>query len=333
MHTAPALRRRAFALLAPLAALALNAPLAHAQTAESFPSRTLTLIVNGGAGSLPDSFARPLADKLRAALGQSVVIDNRPGAGGMVAMQQLKSQPADGHTLALITNAHAVWNPHVFSKLSYDPEADLLPVAPIAVIPMALAVNPKLGVNTLEELVALAKKQPGRLNYASSSNGSPPHVLFELFKQQAGIAVTHVPFRTGTDALTATVAGDTQIYLAGTSLVEPMVKDGRLKALAVSPAVGSPTFAGLPTFDSKGHKGFEGAVWLGVVARPGLSEAVLQRLSREISAALADPALAAAFEGHGSLPYHASPAAFARRIADDRVLWMPLLQRVGVKAD
>ena len=326
----PVLTRRP--LLA-LAALALATPATLLHAAEPFPSRSVTLIVNGGAGSLPDSFARPLADKLRVALGQPVVIENKPGAGGMVAMQMLKSQPADGHTLAVITNAHAVWNPYVFSKLTYDPQADLLPVSPVSVIPMALAVNPKLGVNSVEELVALAKKEPGKLNYASSSNGSPPHVLFELFKQQAGIEVTHVPFKTGPDALTATIAGDTQIYFAGTSLVEPMVKDGRLKVLAVSPAVKSAAFAGQPTFESKGYKGFESAVWLGVVARPGVPDAVVQRLNREIGAALADPALAAAFEGHGSLPYHASPAAFAQRIADDRTLWTPVLQRIGIKAD
>ena len=331
MTVSTTLRRRA---LFPLAALALALALPGIATAaDAFPSRSVTLIVNGGAGSLPDSFARPLADQLRTALGQPVVIENKPGAGGMVAMQMLKSQPADGHTLAIITNAHAVWNPYVFSKLNYDPQADLLPVSPIAAIPMALAVNPKLGVKSVEELVALAKREPGKLNYASSSNGSPPHVLFELFKDQAGIDIQHVPFKTGPDALTATVAGDTQIYLAGTSLVEPMVKDGRLKVLAVSPAVKSPTFAGQPTFASKGHPGFEGAVWLGVVARPGVPDAVVQRLNREIGAALSDPALAAAFEAHGSLPYHASPAAFAKRIADDRALWTPVLQRVGVKAD
>lgn len=316
-----------------LPALTLIAASALLHAAEPFPTRPVTLLVNGGAGSLPDSFARPLADKLRVALGQPVVIENKPGAGGMVAMQQLKSQPADGHTLAIITNAHAVWNPYVFSKLSYDPVTDLLPVSPISIIPMALAVNPKLGVSTVEELVALAKKEPGKLNYASSSNGSPPHVLFELFKQQAGLDVTHVPFKTGPDALTATIAGDTQIYLAGTSLVEPMVKDGRLKVLAVSPSVKSATFAGQPTLASKGHPGFETAVWLGVVSRPGVPEAVVQRLNREIGTALADPALATAFEGHGSLPYHASPAAFAQRIADDRALWGPVLQRIGLKAD
>lgn len=329
MSSSPLLRRSFLALTA----LAATTAAGWLHASEPFPTRAVTLIVNGGAGSLPDSFARPLADKLRVALGQPVVIENKPGAGGMVAMQLLKSQPADGHTLALITNAHAVWNPHVFSKLTYNPETDLQAVSPISVVPMALAVNPRLGVSSVEELVALAKQAPGKLNYASSSNGSPPHVLFELFKQQAGIAVTHVPFKTGPDALTATIAGDTQLYLAGTSLVEPMVKDGRLKVLAVSPAVKSAAFAGQPTFENKGYKGFEGAVWLGVVARPGVPEAVVQRLNREIGAALADPALAAAFEGHGSLPYHASPAAFAQRIADDRALWSPLLQRIGVKAD
>ena len=304
-----------------------------AGAADAFPSRPLTVIVNGGAGSLPDSFARPLADRLREALGQPVVVDNKPGAGGMVALQSLKTAPADGHTLALITNAHAVWNPYIFPKLSYDPQADLLPVSPIAVIPMALAVNPALPARSVEELVALAKREPGKLNYASSSSGSPPHVLFELFKSQAGVDIVHVPFKTGPDALTATVAGDTQIYLAGTSLVEPMVRSGRLRVLAVSPAVQGPDFAAAPTLAAKGYKGFEGAVWLGVVTAAGVPAATVARLNREIGAALQDPALVRAFESHGSLPYHASPAAFAQRIADDRALWTPILQKLKLQAN
>lgn len=131
----------------------------------------------------------------------------------------------------------------MFPKLTYDPQADLLPVSPIALIPMALVVNPKVSARSVEELVALAKREPGVLNYASSSNGSPPHVLFELFKEQSGSRIVHIPFRTGPDALTSVMAGDTQVYLAGSSLVEPMVKDGRLRVLAVSPSVKSPTFA------------------------------------------------------------------------------------------
>lgn len=323
-------RRRFITTLATTAAaLGLAAP-APAQPA--FASKPLTLIVNGGPGSLPDSFARPLADKLRAALGQPVVVDNRPGAGGMVALQTLRQSPPDGHTLALITNAHAVWNPYVFPKLSYDPQADLQPVSPIAIIPMALAVNAALPVRSVDELVQLAKRQPGQLNYASSSAGSPPHVLFELFKSQSGTDIVHVPFKTGTDALTSVVGGDTQIYLAGTSLVEPMVRDGRLRVLAVSPPVQNPVFAGAPTLEAAGFKGFESAVWLGVVSSPGVPQAAVERLNREIGAALNDEGLAQAFAAHGSLPWHASPAAFGRRIADDRALWTPILQALGLTA-
>lgn len=311
-----------------LGAAALGLPPARA--AEAYPSRTLTLIVNGGPGSLPDIFARPLAEKLRASLGRPVVVDNRPGAGGMVAMQTLKTQPADGHTLAFITNAHAVWNPFVFPRLSYDPGADLKPVSPVAVLPMAVVVNPRLPVRTLADLFALARREPGRLNYASSGNGSPPHVLFEMLRHQAAADIVHVPFRTGPDALAATVAGDTQVYLAGTALVEPMVRDGRLKALAVSPRAGGAAFAGLPTLADSGFDGYESAVWLGVVARAGVPDAVVARVNAAIGAALKQPDIIRLYDSHGSLPYHDSPAQFARRIADERATWGPMIRQLGI---
>ncbi|MFT3718752.1 Bug family tripartite tricarboxylate transporter substrate binding protein [Pseudorhodoferax sp.] len=323
------LRIRRLALLLPVLAW-LAGP---AAAAEAFPNKPITLIVNGGAGSLPDLFARPLADRLRQSLGQAVVVDNRPGAGGMVAMQALKAAPADGHVLALITNAHAVWNPYVFPRLSYDPVADLQPVSPVAVIPMALAVNARLPAATLEDLVALAKAKPGTLNYASSSNGSPPHVLFELLKSQTGADIVHVPFKTGPDALTSVAGGDTQIYFAATSLLEPMVLDGRLRVLAVSPAVDSPAFRAAPTLASRGHPGFEGAVWLGVVARTGVPAEVVAQLNRAIGAALQDPAMQQAIAAHGSIVWHDSAAAFAQRIAQDRQLWTPLLQKLGIQAN
>ena len=190
-----------------------------------------------------------------------------------------------------------------------------------------------MAANSLEELVQLARKQPGALNYASSSSGSPPHVLFELFKAQSDTRIVHIPFKTGTDALTSVVSGDTHIYLAGTSLVEPMVKEGRLRVLAVSPQVKSPTFAGAPTFASKGYKGFEDAVWLGVVTSTGTPPAVVERLNREIGIALQDPAILKAFDAHGSLPYHATPAAFAQRIAADRALWTPILKSLKLDAN
>jgi tripartite-type tricarboxylate transporter receptor subunit TctC len=321
--------RRHFTRLLAAAAAAGALPAAHA--ADAWPSRPVTIVVNGGAGSLPDIFARPLADRLQRALGQPVVIDNKPGAGGMVAMQQVKSAPKDGHTLAVVTNAHMVWNPYVFPKLSYDPATDLVPVSPISVIPMALAVNPKLPAQSVAELFALAKKEPGKLNYASSGNGSPPHVLFEMLRDQASANIVHVPFKTGTDALTSVVAGDTQIYFAGTSLVEPMIKDQRLRVLAVSPKVPAAAFAGAPTLESVGFSGYESAVWLGLVATAGTPPAVIQRLNDEVGKALKDAGMQQAMVAHGALPYHSSAEAFGQRIAAERGTWGPAIRRLGIQ--
>ena len=324
----PVSRRRFVATLGASGALGCGLPsLAN----EAWPTRPLTFIINGGAGSLPDILARPLADRLRQAFGQPVVIDNKPGAGGMVALQQLKQAPADGHTLAIVTNAHMVWNPYVFPKLSYDPVTDLQPVSPIAVIPMALVVHPQLPVRTFAELVALAKTEPGRLNYASSGNGSPPHVLFAMLREQTGTSIVHVPFKTGTEALTSVAAGDTQIYLAGTSLVEPMVKDGRLRVLAVSPHVTAPAFAAAPTLASLGYPGYENAVWLGLVTHAGVPASIVVRVNAEVGSALDAPAMQQAMRSHGSLPYHASAAVLAERIANERTTWGPSIQKAGIR--
>lgn len=318
-----------------LAVAVFSAP-AYAQSSASeaataFPNKAITLLVNGGPGSLPDIFARPLADNLRQSLGQTVVVDNRPGAGGMVAMQQLKDAKADGHTLAIITNAHAVWNPYVFPNLTYSPSADLKPVSPIAILPMAMVVNPQLGVDSVAELVAKAKAEPGVLNYASSGNGSPPHVLFEVWRNQAGIEIEHIPFKTGTDALTSTVAGDTQVYFAGTALVEAMVRDNKLKALAVSPSAGSSTFAAVPTMAQAGFPGYESAVWLGVVAPAETPDAVVHTLNTAIAEALANPRFASIMQANGSIPVHESASDFAQRIDHERQTWGPQIERIGIR--
>lgn len=301
--------------------------------ADSYPSRPVTLLVGGGPGSLPDIFARPLADRLSRALGRPFVVENKPGAGGLLAMQALKASPGDGHTLAMVTNAHAVWNPHIFATLPYDPAQDLVPVSPVATIPMALVVDPGLGVASVAELMALARDKPGTLNYASSGNGSPPHVLFEMLRAQAGVDMVHVPFRTGTDALMSVIAGDSHVYLAGTSLVAPMVSDGRLRLLAISEAAPGAAFEGAPTLADSGFPGLEGVVWLGVVASRGTDAAVIDTLNREIGQALSEPTLRHALDNQGALPYHATAAAFAERIGADRDQWDPVLARMGLRPD
>lgn len=313
--------------------LGLCAMWSTAMAAESFPRHALTVLVAGGPGSLPDLFARPLADRLAASLGQAVVVDNKPGAGGMIALQALKSAPADGHTLAIITNAHSVWNPHIFAKLTYDPVKDLVPVSSIATIPMALVVNPALPVKTVDELFALARERPGVLNFASGGNGSPTHVLFEMLRRQAGVDMVHVPFKTGTEALTSVASGDTHVYFAGTSLVDPLVRDGRLRALAVSPKVPGEIYGGLPTLAEAGYEGLEGVVWLGVATNPGTPADAIERLNAAITQALHDPAMRTTFDNQGALVLEGSAAAFADRIAADRAIWDPVLAKMGLQPD
>lgn len=296
----------------------------------SYPDRPIHLIVNGAGGSLPDLFARPLAEKLRVSLGQAVVIENRPGAGGIVAMRELQHKPADGYTLALITNAHAVWNPYLFKDLPYDPQNDLQAVAPIATISMAMMVNKDLPVNTLADLVQWSKQNPGKLNYASSSVGSPPHVLFELFRQQSGIDAVHVPFRSGPDAMNATLAGETHAYLVGTALVEPLLKDGKARALAISPRMTGTAQAAVKTFADQGYQGFEDGVWLGIVARNGVPAQIVQRLNAEIGKALKDEDTVRRFATSGSVVYADTPENFQRRIQQDQAFWGPVLQKAGV---
>jgi tripartite-type tricarboxylate transporter receptor subunit TctC len=321
--------QRVWAGLVACAALAAGTP---AQAAD-WPARPITIVVNGGPGSLPDLFARPLAERLHHAFGQPVVVENKPGAGGLLAMQQLKSAPPDGYTLALVTNAHLVWNPYIFPALTYDPVRDVVPVSPLAVIPMALTVNDKVPAQSLAQLFGLTRQQPGRLNYASSGNGSPPHVLFEMLREQAGVDIMHVPFKTGTGALNSVLAGDTQMYFAGTALVEPMVKEGRLRVLAISDAVPDAAFGRAPTLAQQDFRGFEGAVWLGVAARAGTPDAIVQRLNAQIGRAQQDGAMRQMYASHGSLPYHLDAAAFAQRVADERKASGPVLRKLGIKPD
>lgn len=303
---------------------------AAAQAADTWPQRPIHLVVNGAAGSLPDMFARPLADRLHAVLGQTIVVENKPGAGGLLAMQQVKQSPADGQTFAIVTNAHMVWNPHLFAKMPYDPATDIAPVSPLAVLPMAMAVSKDLPVSSLAEFVAYAKARPGELNYASSGNGSPPHVLFELFQSQAGTKFVHVPFRSGPDALNALLAQDVQAYLAGTALVQNLIGEGRLKVIGVGAAEPQPNLPGVATFADAGFPGYEQAIWLGVVTREGVDPAIIERMNGAIQQALQDPALIRVFESHGSLPYPGSAQDFKARIEADRTLWAPILEKAGI---
>ncbi|WP_233146296.1 tripartite tricarboxylate transporter substrate binding protein [Pigmentiphaga sp. NML080357] len=318
-------------LAAPLLGLAMLAA-APAQ-AQTYPARPIHLIVNGAPGSLPDLFARPIAEKMRQSLGQAVVVENKPGAGGLVAMTQLKNAPADGYTLAIVTNAHAVWNQYLFKNLPYDPSKDLQAVSPVATIPMVMAASPALQANSLKALVALAKEKPGTLNYASSSNGSPPHVLFEMFKLQTGADIVHVPFKSGPDALNSTIADRTQLYLAGSALIEAQIKDGRLKGLAVNTRERLANLPNVPTFAEQNLPGYEDSVWLGIVTRTGTPAAVVNKLNAEIAKAVQAEDMKKLYASHGSEVYLSSAERFAARIQADHELWGPVIRKANISLD
>ncbi|MCK9508238.1 MAG: tripartite tricarboxylate transporter substrate binding protein [Pigmentiphaga sp.] len=318
-----------------VAAATLGACLVFAAPAQAqnYPTKPIHILVNGAPGSLPDLFARPIAEKMRQSLGQAVVVDNRPGAGGLLAMTHLKNSQPDGYTLAIVTNAHAVWNQYLFKELPYDTRKDLKPIAPVATIPMVLTAPKDFPANTIQETIELAKKQPGVLNYASSSVGSPPHVLFEMLKLQTKADILHVPFKSGPDAMNSTISGRTQLYLAGSALVEPMTKDGRLKALAVGTPERLSSFPNVPTFAEAGLPGHDNAVWLGMVTRSGVPDEVVGKLHQAINDAITSPDMANIFKAQGSAPYTSSTADFEKRIQEEHERWGPVIKEANISLD
>ena len=298
----------------------------------AFPDKTLTIIVNGAAGSVVDIAARPVAEKLRVALGKPVIIDNRPGGGGFVAMRALKSSPSDGHTLAVITSATMVWNRYIYDKLPFDPDADFIAVSPLQKSTSVLVLHPSVPANTFKEFSELARSRPGELNYASSGIGTPSHVMFEVLKGQTGLDIRHVPFRSGTDAISSIVRGDTQAYLISAVLVESLVAAGKLKAIAISQRT-IPSLMKVPTPAEEGISGMDGAVWTGLATVAGVPKEIVERLNREISLALSDADMVKMFAVSGSTPYIARPDEFAAQIRADNEFWGPKLRALKLKPE
>ena len=247
-------------------------------------------------------------------------------------MRALKSSPSDGHTLAVITSATMVWNRYIYDKLPFDPDADFIPVSPLQKSTSVLVLHPSVPANTFKEFAALAKSRPGELNYASSGIGTPSHVMFELLKGQTGLDLRHVPFRSGTDAITSIVRGDTQAYLISAVLVESLIAAGSLKAIAISQRT-IPSLMKLPTLSEEGVTGMETAAWTGLATVAGVPKEIVDRLNREISLALTDPDMVKMFATSGATPYTARPDEFAAQIKADNEFWGPKLRALKLKPE
>lgn len=319
-------------LAAIVAALAvvLVASGAHAQ---GFPSKQIRLVAPSAPGDAPDVIARLVAEKLSAALGQQVVVDNKPGAGGVVGSEIVAKAPADGYTLIMgNAGSHGI-NAAVYTKLPYDIQRDFAPVSQIAVAPNIFIVNPSVPAQTIQEFIAYAKTKPGQLNYASGGNGSSSHMSMELLKAMGGIDVVHVPYKGSTPALTDLIGGQASIMVVNLPPAVPHVKSGRLRALAVTTKARSPLLPDVPTVAESGLPTFETVAWFGVLAPAATPKDVVARLSAEIAKIAKTPEMRERLSALGAEPVGSTPEEFAAIIARDIAKWTTLAKSVGIRVD
>jgi tripartite-type tricarboxylate transporter receptor subunit TctC len=301
--------------------------------AQNFPTRPIRVVVTSPAGGSNDIINRTLAAKLTEYLGQPFVIDNKPGASGFVAAETVAKAAPDGHTLLAATEATLVTNPLFFAKVPYDAQRDFTPVTIAVEIDYVLLVHPSVPARSVHELIALAKAQPGRLNYASSGNGSSFHLGMELFKRLAGVDMVHVPFKGSALSVNAMLAGEVQVMLNGTVNGLPLAKSGKLRALAVTGARRSPLAPELPTVAESGLPGYEMSGWFGTVAPAGTPAAVIARLNAEYVRALHAPEVRTRLEGFGLDIVGDTPEDMARRMREDGRRLARVIRESGAKQE
>ncbi len=323
------LRRICF-LVAACAGLSIVPPQASAQ---NWPDKPIKFVVAAPAGSSLDVLARIIGDRLKDKLGQTVVVDNRPAAGGTVATDLVAKSAPDGYTMVMSFNGPLAFGPHLYAHLPYDPQKDLAPVIITSSQPNVLAVNAALPIHSVKELVDYAKAQPGKLNYASVGNGSSSHLTMELLKATAGIDIVHVPFNGSPPAVTATIQGETQMMFAVMQPLQAHIQAGKLRAIAVTTAKRFPLLPDLPTIAEAGYPGFEALAWNGVLVAAGTPKSIVQRLNAEIGAVLRDPSVKATLNAQGFELVGGTPEDFGRLISSESAKWAPVINKTGAKID
>jgi tripartite-type tricarboxylate transporter receptor subunit TctC len=317
-----------------LLALALGAGLVAAPAAwpQAFPARPIRIIVPIPPGGAPDISARVIGQKLSEQVGQPVVVENRPAANGNVAMDQVAKAEPDGYTLGVFADSNITVNPHIYKSMPLDTMKDLAPVASLVLNQWVLSVNPSLPVKDFKEFVAYAKKANPPLLYASGGNGSQHQLAMEMLKQRAGIDLVHVPFKGGSPATTATVAGETAAMFSGTSSAG-QIRAGKLRALAVTGPKRSSVFPELPTI-GEFYPGYEVVIWLGLFAPAQTPKPVLARLYEEVNKALVDHAVDDRLQKAGGMqPNPVTPEQFAAMIRRDYDKYGKLVKDIGIKVE
>ena len=315
------------------AALAAAAMLAvpAAVHAQQYPSKPVRIIVPFAPGGGSDFIARFMAQRLTSALGTQVIVENKPGAGGVIGIEQGVKSPPDGYTLVLIASSYTV-NPSIY-KLNFDPVADITPIIQMSQGPPLVVANPAFPVKTIKELIARAKAKPGDVNFASSGQGSVIHLATELFASMAGIKMSHIPYKGTGPALTDTIAGQTNVFCSSTANAMPHVKSARLKAIAVTTAKRIPALPDVPTVAESGVPGYEVILWHGLIGPKGLPRAVTDRINGEVTKALKLKETAEQLQNDGVAPAGGTPEQFAGQIQKEIGIWRKVVADAGVKVE
>lgn len=321
-------RRLIAAAISGLAALAISGPV----QAQAFPSKPIKIVVPYSAGGPTDIVARIVGQKLSEQLGQPVVIENRPGAGGNIGAEAVARAPADGYTLLLVTTGHTI-NPSLYPKIGYDLKSDLSAVSQLTSGPMVVAVSPSLGVKSLKELIALAKAKPGTLNFASAGNGSSTHLAPELFSTMAGIKMNHIPYKGSAPALADVMAGNTQVAFDLMISAMPHVRGGKLKGLATTGRARSPAAPDLPTVAEVGVPGFEVIAWNGLMAPAGTPPEVVAQLNAGIKKVLGQPVVAERISSQGFSAHWSDASEFRGFVQSEIAKWGKVVKASGARID
>ncbi|MGE8688785.1 MAG: Bug family tripartite tricarboxylate transporter substrate binding protein [Achromobacter sp.] len=310
-------------------ALAVLTSMAHA----AWPERPVKIVVPYPPGGNVDVAARLIAPGLQAALGQPFIVENKPGAGGMIAGEQVARSAPDGYTLFMAANGPLLFSPLIFKRDAYQWDRDFAPISSVSYTPLVLQVRPALKAKTLQELLALAKKDPGKLNMASPGAGTTNHLVSELLQSLTGARWTTAQYKGNAPATTDLLGGQVDFNFDQISVALPYVKDGRLRALAVTTAKRVPSMPDVPTFAEAGVQGMEAATFTGLLAPKGTPPEVLDKLSAALGKVLAQPAIIQRFDELGAEARGSSPEEFTRYLAAEDARWTPIIKRAGITAN
>jgi tripartite-type tricarboxylate transporter receptor subunit TctC len=302
------------------------------RAAEAWPTRTVTIVAPGPAGSTSDLFARLVADGLAKELGRAVIVENRPGAGTPLGAQVVARAKPDGHTLLIGAAALAI-GPHVYRNIAFDPVRELQPVRVIAHFPNVVVVSGTGSIKSVTELVGVIRANPGRFNYASGAVGISEHLAGELFKSMTGTDIVHVPFKGSTDAAMAVVSGDALVDFANIAVVLPQVKAGKLRAIAVTSATRSSNLPDVPTVSEAGVRGYDVSTWFGLLAPAGTPPEIIRILDEATQRLVALPESRERLRVMGAEPADEGPKAFAALLSSDSAKWGEVVRNANIRAD